>query len=212
MRRRTMAVLGMVIALGAGPVAADDDEEKATTAQTRGTGRVETAGGLAISWGISTSLLELRALRDPSEPGRLRSYEMTPEALPGSVGFLVSVDPTGRPFEIEPRGGGDFQLISVAFMLTAQYSTDRPEQSAVSLGLGISFFERILGFAVTFDVYRGVPILGVDQEGTLTEGAGTAETGLLGWAFAEQGEVTAENFGLILFFDVVGFATALGGV
>lgn len=212
MFERLGAILGLVIALVAAPVSADEDGAKATDADVRNRGRVETPEGLAISWGISTSLLELRALRDPSEPGRLRSYEMRPEALPGSVGFLVSVDPTGRPFELERREGGDFQLISVSLMLTAQYSTDRPEQSAVSLGLGVSFFERILGFAVTFDVYRGVPVLGVDQEGVLTEGAGTAETGLLGWAFAEQGEVTAENFGLILFFDVVGFATALGGV
>jgi hypothetical protein len=200
-RRAIIALICVLVLAYPAVASAQGDENKAQPAFQ---GRARTEEGLEVSWGLATTLLTLRSARDPDAPGRDRANGMTVEPFPGQFGLLVHVEPSGSPFEI-----GDFQIVSVSLLLAAHVSATDAAQSSLLLGAGISFFGSVVGLAFTFDLYRGVPIRGVDDAGMPISGGDTAYTGLLSWAFSNQGEVTEENFGLVLLVDLASLTSLL---
>lgn len=207
--REGLIALMIAVLLGCpGRVHADDDGK---VREGQFGGRVRTPNGVEVSWGLSSSLLLLRASRNPNEDGRTRDYQLQILPFPGDFGVMVHIDPPGMPFQANGVTNGErTQMISASILLGARVDPNIAAQSSVFLGFGLSFFNSVIGLAVTFDLYRGVPMRGFNAEGAPVAGAATAYTGLLSWAFASEGEVTAENFGLALILDVASLATSLG--
>jgi hypothetical protein len=154
-------------------------------------GEFRTDDGSRISYGVDLALLRISVARRADEPARLRHYETQIETLPGEFGFFVALDPSLSPWRIANSDGDDLQLMSpTAFVLFGPEST--VDQSSLSLGAGMGFLDRTLMFGLAFDLYRGMPARGVDGASKAT-----AETGLVPWALAPQGEITPENVALL---------------
>jgi hypothetical protein len=160
-----------------------------------------------LAFGITTTLLRLRSTRMDSEPGRSRNYVLGIDKLPMDLGFQFTFRPGISPYRLDTDEGKGFQLISVGGLLSAEVNSRVPGQSEITLGLVVSFFAESVSLGLGFDLYRGIPVRGADG----VAGSGTATTGLLGWAWCKQGEMTPENFSLLLTFNLSKIPGALGG-
>ena len=197
---RGALLVALAFLSGAAPARAESGEATKDDAALSGSFEGE-AGEWA--WGLSLAVLRVRSARRPTEPGRGRDYRAEFDALPGTLGFQLRFDPDATGFyERAVDGNGHLQTISLNAFVLLTIDTDVGEQSEVALGLGVSFIDGLIGLGFTFDLYRGVPTLGVDADGSPAAGAGTAYTGLFGWAFAREGEITAENVAFVINFDI----------
>jgi hypothetical protein len=190
------------------------DPGNATEAARRAAEAAKKAGEVAVdlssgslSYGVTTTLLRLQSSRRASDPARVRDYQMGIEKLPLDLGFQFSYRPRQRPYRLDTTDGAGFQMISVGGMLSVTMNPQIASQAEVILGFVLSFFNESVSLGLGFDLYRGVPVRGADG----AAGTGTASTGLLGWACSKQGEITPENFSLLLTFNVSKIAGSVGG-
>ena len=138
----------------------------------------------------------------------MRNYRPRLEFIPGEVGFQFLVEPAGLPWRLNRKNGESLQLISWGGMLLASLGeTDAVERGSLSLAATVSFFENNIGLGLGFDLYRGIPVLGIDG----TPGRDTAFTGVLAWALAHEGEVTAENAFVVVTFNLGTLVKAISG-
>jgi len=178
----------------------------AEAARKAGEVAVDLSSG-SLSYGVTTTLLRLQSSRRASDPARVRDYQMGIEKLPLDLGFQFSYRPRQRPYRLDTTDGAGFQMISVGGMLSVTMNPQIASQAEVILGFVLSFFNESVSLGLGFDLYRGVPVRGADG----AAGTGTASTGLLGWACSKQGEITPENFSLLLTFNVSKIAGSVGG-
>jgi hypothetical protein len=181
------------------------DAAKAEAEEKEGDEEVDLRSG-TVRYGVTTTLLRLQSSRRASDPARARDYQLGIEKLPLDLGFQFSYRPKQSPYRLKTKDGAGFQMISVGGMLSVTMNPRIASQAEVILGFVLSFFDESVSLGLGFDLYRGVPARG-------SEGAGsdTAPTGLFGWACSKRGEITPENFSLLLTFNVSKIAGSVGG-
>ena len=189
------------------------DDYKAREADTEAereapTDSKELTNGARLSWELAASLLRFHTQRSENLPGRVRTFRPRLELIPGEVGFQFLVEPSGLPWRMNRKNGESLQLMSWGGLLLASLGEDDAfERGSLSLAATVSFFENNIGLGLGFDLYRGIPVLGSDG----TPGGDTAFTGVLAWAFAHEGEVTAENAFFVVTLNLSNLVTALSG-
>src|SRR5690606_41887076 len=164
--------------------------------------------GVRLSWGITGSLLRFQTQRSENLPGRNRNYRPRYEFVPGEAGFQFLVEPASSPWRLRLKNGNTHQLMSWGGLMLASLGEDKAlERGSLSLGATLVFFDKVIGLGGGFDLYRGIPVRGADG----TPGGDTAFTGVLAWAFAQEGEVTAENAFVVVTINLSSLIGALTG-
>jgi len=193
----------------ASPAAADDSDKTGKNtggddgeSGTNEGNTITTRNGSQLKYGIATSLLRVRATRSPREFARERNLAVEVDKLPLDLGFQFVYRPNTRAHRLSTKDGKGFQLVSYGGILLADVGGDNGSQSTITIGAIASFFEESVSVGIGFDLYRGIPTQGIDGQ----RGGATAQTGLLGWALSETGEITAENFSLMLSLNVSNLA------
>jgi hypothetical protein len=185
------------------------DKARSTAALQKSSGESQILeNGTLLSWGIAGSLLRFQTQRSERLPGRVRNFRPRYEFVPGEVGFQFLSEPVGVPWRIQLKNGESLQLMSWGGLLLASLGEDKAlERGSLSLAATIVFFKNTIGLGAGFDMYRGIPVLGADG----TPGGDTAFTGVLAWAFAQEGEVTAENAFFVVTANLSKLAEVLSG-
>lgn len=187
-------------------VDAQKAKEKADAAAP--TAEVTLANGARLSWGLAGSLLRFQTQRSESLPGRVRNFRPRLEFVPGEVGFQFLSEPATTPWRLQLENGQTLQLMSWGGLLLASLGEDKAlERGSLSLAATLAFFKNVIGFGAGFDLYRGIPVLGANG----TPGGDTAFTGVLAWALAQEGEVTAENAFFVVTVNLSSLAELLTG-
>ncbi|HMI86910.1 MAG TPA: hypothetical protein VK550_22605 [Polyangiaceae bacterium] len=168
---------------------------------------IEFARGETLRYGLSLSLLRFTTSRRPDEPARLRNYTPALELLPAEFGFQFSYRPAASPWRLKKKGDDRFQLLSAGGILLARVDNINFARGGIAIAAVLGLFEETIGVGVGVDLYRGIAVQGADG----TAGGGTAYTGILGWAFARQGEVTAENVFVVITLNLSQLAGNLQG-
>lgn len=168
---------------------------------------VEFARHGRLRYGLSLSLVRVAATRDPAEPARLRDYRVGVDTVPAEIGFQFTHMPSGGPWRLRKKDRSYFQLMSWGGLLLLHPSTRSVNQSSISLGATLNFFENLVGIGIGFDLYRGIPV----RDANGTEGGDTAGTGILSWAFTPKGEVTPENVFVVLSLGLDPIVKAFSG-
>jgi hypothetical protein len=164
--------------------------------------------GERLSWGVTGSLLRFRTERNPDLPGRSRNFRPRFELIPAEAGFQFLSEPDGLPWRLQLKDGGSVQIVSWGGMLLFGLGQDSDvERGNLSLAATLAFFENTIGLGAGFDLYRGIPIQGADG----TSGGDTAFTGVLAWALAPEGEVTAENAFAVVTVNLTKLIDAISG-
>ncbi|MBX3199081.1 MAG: hypothetical protein KF850_40160 [Labilithrix sp.] len=171
---------------GGGAPTAPTPTESSPSQQTQGGGcRVVHIG--CLNYGVSFSLLRIRAERRSDEPARERNYDVKMEGVPVEFGFHFTYGPPSTPWRIGPKAK-PFQLFTVGGMLLVGINRESDYRGNFSLGAIIGAFENAIILGVGMDLYRGIAVRGPSGPGTET-----IPTGPIGWAVSRRGEVTAEN-------------------
>jgi hypothetical protein len=164
--------------------------------------------GSRLSWGITGSLLRFQTQRSQNLPGRNRNFRPRYEFVPGEAGFQFLVEPSSSPWRLQMKNGDTLQLMSWGGLLLASLGEDKAlERGSLSFGATLVFFKNAIGLGGGFDLYRGIPVQGADG----APGGDTAFTGVLAWAFAQEGEVTAENAFVVVTVNLSSLIGALSG-
>jgi hypothetical protein len=164
--------------------------------------------GARLSWGITGSLLRFQTQRSENLPGRNRNFRPRYEFVPGEAGFQFLVEPASFPWRLQLKNGERLQLMSWGGLLLASLGEEKAlERGSLSLGATVVFFKNAIGLGGGFDLYRGIPVRGADG----APGSDTAFTGVLAWAFAQEGEVTAENAFVVVTVNLSSLIVALTG-
>jgi hypothetical protein len=166
------------------------------------------SNGARLSWGITGSLLRFQTQRSENLPGRSRNFRPRYEFVPGEAGFQFLVEPASSPWRLQLKNGETLQLMSWGGLLLASLGEDKAlERGSLSLGATLVFFRNAIGLGGGFDLYRGIPVRGADG----APGGDTAFTGVLAWALAQEGEVTAENAFVVVTVNLSSVIGALTG-
>lgn len=152
-------------------------------------------------WGLTGTLLRLRATRDWPSSALGRTHHLDLEVVPGEFGFQFTYRPHTAWFELHKKDGRPFQLMSIGGMLLTQLNREHTARTSLTIAFTMSFLEDTLVLGVGIDLYRGIPLTGEQ----------TAPTGVLGWAWSRRGEFTTENFSLLVGINLAAFASRISG-
>lgn len=186
---------------------ANGQEKGPSTAnQEKSAQQLDLMQGGSVHYGLTLSLAQFNVVRSESEPAAWRNYAPNFKFVPTTIGFQFTYQPAGEPWRIQKNDESYFQLMSAGGMVLLSVDSRNAELGALSLGATLGFFEDVLGLGIGFDLYRGIPVRGLDG----TSGGGTAYTGVLAWAFSPRGEVTPENVFVVLTLGLEPIVRALG--
>lgn len=168
---------------------------------------IEFRRGDKLRYGPTISLLRFSVARDRAEPGRYRNYEPQLEFIPAEFGFAFVYQPHNRPWRINRKGNGTFQLISVGGMLLTSIDKNDVSRGSLSLAATLGFFQDIVGLGIGLDLYRGIETAGPGG----AVGKDTAYTGLLAWSLSPRGEVTPENVFFVVTLGLLPLVNSITG-
>lgn len=166
---------------------------------------VSLRNGMTLQYGPTLSLLQYSVIRPDSEPAASRDYRPRLQFVPTTIGFQFNARPSGNPWRIQKSDGKFYQLMSFGGIFLVSVDTKDASRGALSLGATLGFFDGLLSMGLGFDLYRGIPVRGANQQAA----GATAYTGVLAWAFSPRGEVTPENVFFVVSLGLEPLVTAL---